>query len=249
MADNELREYLDSKPKEIRDAILDFDLEGEIDKIAEKHSLNERQVEVLDGEIVFAILGKRHPNNLPENLVEPDGGETFSPEKAREIHADFYSRILEPIMQDAEERGFSFSEDENQGYSDYKENKDVLFHKDNIRVTKKKFEQGGHSYPVRNISKVVDFHIWNLDFGGLVSNIGITVLGIIGLIIEFIGCKIVGLIGIAIGGVNLYDMFKNPKTYYVKVDFVSGDEVEVKYDEKEPANKLRKAVDNAMAGY
>lgn len=249
MAQNELREYLDSKPDEISEAILDFDLEGEIDKIAEKHSLNEKQTEILDGEIVFAVLGKRHPNNLAENLVAPDGGERFSPEKAKAIQEDFHFRILEPIMQDAEERGFSFSEEEDTYRSEHSNDNDVLFQKDNILVTEKTFEQGGHSYPVRNISKVVDYHIWNLDFGGTFVNVGIFIAGIAGLAIDFIGCKIVGLIGIAVGGFNIYNMIKTPKTYYVKLDFVSGEEVEVKYDDEETAKRLRRAVDEAMKRY
>ena len=249
MAQNELREYLETKPEEIRNAILDFDLEGEINKIAEKHSLNDKQTEILDGEIVFAVIGKRKPNNLAENLVSPDGGERFSPEKAKEIHEDFYFRILEPIMQDAEERGFSFSENENTSHDENAKDEDVLFRKDNILVTEKTFRQGGHSYPVRNVSKVVDFHIWNLDFGGTATNLGIFIAGIMGLAIDFIGCKIIGVIGIGVGGFNLYNMFKTPKTYYVKVDFISGEEVEVKYDEEETAKKLRRAIDNAMKRY
>jgi hypothetical protein len=249
MDQNELRDYLDSKPEEIREAILNFDLEGEINKIAEKHSLNEKQTEILDGEIVSAVLGKRRPNNLAENLVKPDGGERFSTEKAKEIREDFHFRILEPIMQDAEERGFSFSEEENKSHDEYTKNNEIIFQKDNIRVTGKTFEQGGHSYPIRNISKVVDFHIWNLDFGGTAVNAGILIAGIVGLTIEFIGCKIVGIIGIVVGGFNLYNMLNTPKTYYVKLDFVSGDEVEVKYDKEETAKKLRRAIDNAMKRY
>lgn len=247
--DQLLQEHLDSAPKEVREAILDFDLGRTVDEIARAHSLSERQAEIYDAEVVFAVVGARHPNNMQQNLTEPDGGETFSPRKAKELHAAFYTQVLEPIMQDAERRGYSFSDEDSKRRSRPKQSNGTLFQKKNIRVTYKTFEQGAHSYPVRNISKVVDYDIWNLDFGGVIANGGISLLGLFGLFIDFVLCKIVGVIGLLIGGFNLYNMFSTPKHYIVSIEFISGEDVDVKYESEEPAKKLRRALDEAMAGY
>jgi hypothetical protein len=241
---NKFQKKFERLPEEARSVIDEFDFEEVLEEIKNEYSLSEHQVQVFDGEVAAALVLDRHPNNMKENLIAPDNGETFNPELADDLHFEFHMRILEPIMQEMEKRGISFGDDSKE-HSKSSKRTGSVFEGKYVRVTKDKIQKGGSSFPVRNISKVTDFYISNWSFGGAAVNIGAFALGLIALG-QGVGGIIVGIILMAIGGFNVYNMINEPYQYIVKAELLSSDEISIKYSQKEKAKKLRDAIESVM---
>lgn len=99
---NKFQKKFERLPEEAQSVIDEFDFEEVFKEIKNEYSLSEHQVQVFDGEVAAALVLDRHPNNMKENLIAPDNGETFNPELADDLHFEFHARILEPIMQEME---------------------------------------------------------------------------------------------------------------------------------------------------
>lgn len=241
MGENKIQDKFDKLPKEAQNVIDEFDFDKVYKKIKKEYSLTERQIHLFDGEVASALVLDRHPNNMKENLVVPDDGETFSPELAEKLHAEFYSRILNPIMDEMESRGISFGEKR----QNEKDMSNKIYEDKRVRVTNSKLEWGGSSYPIRNISKVTNLSIANWSFGGGIVNAGAFLLGLVALG-QGVGGIIVGVILMAIGGFNLYNMINEPYKYTVEVGLVSDEDISIEYTEKEKAKELRRAIEKSM---
>lgn len=241
---NKLQKKFEKLPEEAQSVIDNFDFDKVYDEIEEKYSLSERQMQIFDGEVASALVLDRHPNNIKENLVAPDDGDTFSPELAESLHLEFHTRILKPIMDDIEERGISFGIDEEDNVKG-SNRKGKVFESKYVRVTEDKIEKGGSSYPIRNVSKVTDFYISNWSFGGAAVNIGAFLLGLMALAQGSFGI-LVGLVLMGIGGFNVYNMINEPYKYIVDVELLSGEEISIEYSEKEKAKDLRRSIESVM---
>lgn len=140
-----LRENLNSLPEEIREAVIQLDFNEIIDRIAWEQSLSEGQIEIFDHDATSALVGAIHPNKLSDYLQESEEN-IISPEKASELHVDFYARMLAPTMQEAENRGFSFFEQGKEVDFDALQSKEDL-----IRMGSKYYEAATES--VRDLTE------------------------------------------------------------------------------------------------
>lgn len=138
-----LRENLNSLPEEIREAVIQVDFNSIVDRIAREHSLSERQVEIFDHDSTAALVGAIHPNKLSDSYQESN--EVIGPEKASELHIEFYTRVLAPTMQEAKDRGFSFFDRNKEVHLDSLQSKEDL-----IRIGNKYHEAATKS--VREIT-------------------------------------------------------------------------------------------------
>lgn len=139
-----LQENLNSLPEEIRESVIQIDFTNIVDRIAREHSLSERQVEIFDHDSTAALVGAIHPNKLSESFQESN--DVIGPEKAGELHVEFYTRVLAPTMQDAENRGFSFFEQGKEVDFDALQSKEDL-----IRIGSKYYDAATES--VRDITE------------------------------------------------------------------------------------------------
>lgn len=81
-------------PKAVRDAIVNIDMNHELQRLSESHGLRADQGSALEAEIFLLLLGLEHPNVFVKNLTRTG---MFSGDQATKLANDIDKTILAPI--------------------------------------------------------------------------------------------------------------------------------------------------------
>lgn len=122
-----------------------------------------------------------------------------------------------------------------------------IFYKDeSVAVTRAMLENGGSSYPISTIARVVrpiqdPFEL----FEGFLLNAGVVVFGLYGVSNLSTGWVIVGLLALLIGGFNVWGQFR--RYWWISVEFVNGQKIRIQDLSKQKIfdiyEALRRAID------
>src|SRR3989344_7929908 len=97
--DAQLQERLTKLPKVVQEAITSSEIEKHLRKIADTHKLHLDQWQVLENEVMLALLGFLPVEELEDDIRKKIG---VTPEIARELATKINQIVFEPIRQELE---------------------------------------------------------------------------------------------------------------------------------------------------
>lgn len=104
--DTQLKERFQMLPKVVQDAITSADVDAHLRKLADTHKLHLDQWQKLENEVMLALLGFEHVEDLEKNIQQEIG---VTAEVAHALVGDVNTIVFEPIRQELE-RGLSHPE-------------------------------------------------------------------------------------------------------------------------------------------
>jgi hypothetical protein len=106
-----------------------------------------------------------------------------------------------------------------------------LYKDEYVTVTRGALRNGGASYPIATIAKVVRPIQDSFEFGGFLVNLGLLVFGLYGITRFSTGWVIGGLFAALLGGFNVWGVFR--RHWWISVDFINGREIRIEDLSKE----------------
>ncbi|MFZ2719421.1 MAG: hypothetical protein WAZ27_00970 [Minisyncoccia bacterium] len=94
-----LRERFTSLPKVLRDAITSSDVQKHLRGLADGKKLHVDQWQILENEVMLALLGFNQVEDLEENIISKLG---ITKEDAHMLATDINNSVFEPIRQELE---------------------------------------------------------------------------------------------------------------------------------------------------
>lgn len=95
----QLQERFAKLPKVVQDAITSADVEAHLRELSEKHKLHLDQWELLENEVMLALLGFQPTAELAQSIVKQVHVDA---ETAKNLAADISTIVFEPIRQELE---------------------------------------------------------------------------------------------------------------------------------------------------
>jgi len=104
--DTQLKERFQLLPKVVQDAITSADVDAHLRKLADTHKLHLDQWQKLENEVMLALLGFEHVEDLQKNIQQEIG---VTADVAHALVGDINTIVFEPVRQELE-RGLSHPE-------------------------------------------------------------------------------------------------------------------------------------------